>query len=109
MKKVNISPAFIGFLQTTAFLTYVGLVATFMNNANSWLGPEKNYGFLGPMLFLSLFSFSAIYSALIVFGYPFYVFWIKKNFNLAAKIVGYSAIWLLLFIVFVISLLAVFR
>ena len=105
MKKVGLSPEFIGFLQTAGFLGYVGLVGTFFQNGQKWFGAAPK-SVLEPMLFLSLFVFSAIVSGSIMLVYPFYVFWQKKDFKTAITIVAHSALWLFLFILFVCLFLA---
>lgn len=97
LKFPKLSPVVIGLLQASGFVTYAGLVGSLMTNGNKWFGP--NPGILGPMLFLSLFVFSAIISALIILGYPFYLFWEKKDTKLAIKVVLFTAMWLLIFIV----------
>lgn len=109
MTKIKLSPAFIGFLQATGLVAYVALVATIMLNGNAWFGNMDHAGILGPILFLSLFVFSAITSAAIMTAYPFYVFWERKDFKLAAKIVFASAAWLLLFILATILILLSIR
>ena len=38
MKKIELSPEFVGFLQKAGFLGYVGLVGTFFQNGQKWFG-----------------------------------------------------------------------
>jgi len=105
MKKFNLSPAIIGLAQATGLIAYIIIVGTIMANGNKWFGALNNAGILGPVLFLTLFCFSAIVCAAIMGAYPFYVFWEKKNTNLALKIIFYSTLWLFIFIVLTISVL----
>jgi hypothetical protein len=98
MRNIKFSPAFIGFLQTAGFLSYLALFAALIINGNNIFGPV-NKTILGPMLTFSLFTFSAIICASVMLAYPFYIFWEKKDFKKAALIVANSVFWLLLFII----------
>ena len=109
MKNIKLSPAIIGLAQSTGLIAYIILVGTVMDNGNRWFGALNNAGILGPVLFLALFCFSAIFCAAIIGAYPFYVFWEKKNINLAFKISFYNALWLFIFIVLTISTLVLLR
>jgi hypothetical protein len=102
VKKISLSPITIGILQTAGFL-----VAWLMMNGNNLFGKTPNL--IGPMLFLALFVFSAIFSAGILLGYPFYVFWEKKDFKTAFKIVASSTIFLFAFIILTLWLLLATR
>ena len=64
--------------------------------------------FLGQILALVLFVTSALVSGLLVLGYPFYLFWHKKQIQKALKLVGYTTIWLIGFILLTILLLIIF-
>lgn len=101
MNLSKFSPWVIGLLEATGFILYTILVGSIMINGNKWFGSMPNI--LGPMLFLSLFVVSGIISA------AFYLFWEKKNFRLAAKIVAISTFWLILFIILLSCLLLVSR
>lgn len=103
MNKIKLSPVFVGFLQALALVIYTGIIGSVLLNGNKWFGPKPN--FLGPTLFLILICFSAMYCAAVMGAYPFWVFWEKKDTKLAYKIVISSAVWLLAFIILVISLL----
>lgn len=107
VKKVNLSPAVIGLLEAGVTVLYIFLTGVTLGNGNQIFGPEPSV--IGPIIFLALFIFSAMFCAGTILGYPFYVFWERKNFKLAAKIIASSALWLLLFIILTISLLVVFR
>ncbi len=107
MQKLGLSPEYLGILQALIFLIYIFGIARLMISGNRIFGPQP--GILGPMLFLALFVFSAIFSAGIFLGYPFYLFWEKKDLSAAARIVTSSAISLFVFIVFSLVILTVFR
>jgi len=69
------TPLFVGFIQSFLLSLYIFLVAYFMTNAESMIGSFDNSPqFLGPMMALTLFIVSAMISATIVLGYPFYLF-----------------------------------
>lgn len=96
MKKLKLSTEFIGFLQTVGLVSYLTLFVSFMFNANKLFNLPQTP--LAPVIFFSLFIFSAIICASVMLGYPFYVFWEKKDFKTAAKIVANSVVWLFIFI-----------
>ena len=88
----------IAFYQALGFIIYAGLVSLILWNANKLFGNVPN--FWGPLLFLTLFVFSALISALIVLGYPFILFWEKKDTMNALKLVIKTAEWLFVFLLF---------
>ncbi len=63
----------VGFGQATVMMAYVALITFILMNAEKVFG--KMDGFIGPLLVISLFSTSALISALITLGLP-------DNFNL---------------------------
>lgn len=109
VRKINLSPAIIGLVETTGLIAYIALVGSVMANGNQIFGNLNSAGFLGPMLFLAFFCFSAIFCVAIMGAYPFYIFWEKKDMRLAYKISLYSVLWLFLFIVFAFLALIYFR
>lgn len=100
------SPVLIGFLQSLGLVAYCSLVATIIWKGETWFG--KMGTLLGPILFLSLFVVSVIICALIAGAYPFIVFWDKKNTKEALKMVGFTAAWLVLFVVTFLAALIIF-
>lgn len=104
MKKLSLP--FIAFLQALGLTLYCGLVGLVMLNGNTWFG-QMNY--LGPVLVLSLLVVSVLICALIAGGYPFLIFWDKKNTKEALRLIAYTAGWLLLFVVLVMVLLVTIR
>jgi hypothetical protein len=108
MKPVKkLSLPFIAFLQATGLTLYCGLIGLLMWKGNNMFGKMNNS--LGPTLFLAVFVFSAIICALIALGYPFIIFWDQKNTKKALKLVGFTAGWLLLFVVLIMLLLSIFQ
>lgn len=95
MKKKNYSLPFIAFWQALALVVYCSLVGFFMWKSERLFGPP--YSFWGPTFFLILFVASALISALLVLGYPFILFWEKKQTVKALKLVGYTTAWLAFF------------
>ncbi len=96
----------ISLYQALGLVIYCGLVAILFWKGNELFGKVPNY--LGPLLFLVLFVVSALISAFIVLGYPFILFWEKKQTGKALKLVGYTIAWLVLFILLIILTLVIF-
>jgi len=91
-------PWMVALKQSILLTFYIFLVGLIMSNGNKLFGPMDRVPILAPLLMLSLFIFSAIISATLVLGYPFYIFWVKKNLDRAAKIIGFTVLWLFIFI-----------
>ena len=100
---MKLSLPFIGFLQALGVFLYVSLVALFFWKGNDVFGVAPDY--LGPLLVLLLFVFSALVCALIVLGYPITLFCEKKENKKALRLVAYSAFWLLFFLFSLLMLL----
>lgn len=95
-KKEKYSLGFIAFFQALGLLLYCSLVAVLIFNGNRWFPRITN--FTGPLLFLTLFSTSALVCGLIVGSYPFLLFWEKKKTKEAIKLVIYTALWAVFFV-----------
>jgi uncharacterized membrane protein len=93
----NLSLGFIAFLQATGILLYCGLVSTIFVRGEKWFGPQPSI--FGPALFLALFATSAVICTLIFLTYPFLLFWEHKQTKTALRLVLYSTLWLVGFIV----------
>ena len=104
MKKASLP--FIAFFQALGLVLYCGLIGLLMWKGNDLFGKINNL--LGPTLFLVIFVFSAIICALIAMGYPFYLFWEKKDTKKALRLVGFTAGWLVLFVLMIMLLLIIF-
>lgn len=96
----------IGLLQAAGVLSYCGLITLLMSRGSQIFGKVPNY--FGPLLFLTLFSTSALICALIAFYYPFMLFFQKKRTTDAVRVVLYMAGWLLFFTLILLGYLIVF-
>jgi hypothetical protein len=96
----------IGLLQAAGLIGYISLVATMMQNGERLFGQMDNIA--GPVVFLTLFSFSVLVCALITLAYPFKLFWIKKKPLEALRLVGYTALFLLFFILAMIAWILIY-
>jgi len=87
----KLSVPFLGFLQATGLVVYIGLVAYFFT-----LGPlfskADTMAFYGPILALLLFILSAVISALLVLGRAGVLFW-NKNYRGAFTLLGWTLGW----------------
>lgn len=106
MRKKEFSLSFVAFLQALGLVIYCGLVGLLFWRGSVWFGTISNP--LGSALFLVLFVASALISALLVLGYPFILFWEKKQTVEALKLVGYTTAWLIFFVFLIIFILAIF-
>ncbi len=95
MEKNRYSLGLIAFLQAAGLIAYCSLVAVLFWQGNRLFGKVPNY--LGPMLFLVLFSTSALICAIITLYYPFVLFWQKKQTDKALRLIVYTAGWLIAF------------
>jgi hypothetical protein len=101
MKKPSLE--FIAFLQATGLVIYCALIGMLMLRANTLFGPVPNL--FGPTLFLIIFLISAVICALIYLGYPFVLFWERKQTKKAITLILYTTAWLgLLLIITLFSL-----
>jgi len=103
MRKSKYSLGFIAFLQSLGLIGYCGLVALLIAKGNEIFGKVPNY--LGPLLFLTLFSSSALICGLITLGYPFILFWQKKKPMEALRLVIYTTAWSISFTILILTLL----
>lgn len=103
--KKNYSLTLIAFFQALGLMIYCGLVAVLMWQGNRLFGKVPEY--FGPLLFLMLFSTSALICALITLYRPF-LLWQEKKTDQALKLVIYTAGWLLMLTIIVLLLLILF-
>lgn len=94
---------YMGFIQSVLLLLYCSLIAALVTNGDKIFG--KMPGFLGPLLFLLLFSTSAIICGLITLYFPFILFYYKKQTVQAAHLVFYTAKWSVLFTLIILLIL----
>jgi len=102
----NISIKFASFLQAIGIIVYCLLVAIIFWKGNEIFGKMNNY--LGPVLLLSLLSFSVLVCGILAFGYPFKLFWIDRKPKDALNLVFYMAGWLGIFVLLVMLSLVIF-
>lgn len=101
MKKMSLG--FIAFLQALGLALYISAVGTFLWNGENWFGQTPNFPII--ILLIGIFTTSALISALITLGYPTYLIFKKREFSKALKLTLYTAIWLIFFIIFTISII----
>ena len=106
MRKTKKSLCFVGFLQAISIFLYCALVGVLLWKGEVLFGPVPN--FTAPLLALSLLVTSVIVCALLAFGYPVYLFWDKKEIKGALELVGYTALWLVLLIIVLLTTLVIF-
>jgi uncharacterized membrane protein len=101
------TPHFISFLQSLFLSIYIFLIGSLMTNGEKLFNKFEEPSILAPMLFLTMFIFSAMVSATLVLGYPFYTFWVKKDLPRAAATLFGTGLFLLLnLVVFLLVLVA---
>lgn len=96
----------IGFLQALGVVAYCSLVGVIF-----WQGPRifpKVNSYFGPVVFLLLFSASALICGLIVFYKPYRLFFADKKKD-AADVVIFTALWLLVFFFVLFPLMLLFK
>lgn len=98
---MKLNPKTIAFIQAVGLTVYVSLVAFFMQNAETWFGPQKDNKIFGTIVFLLIFVISALLSASIMLGYPALLFFRGKR-KTALKIILMSVGWLALFLALII-------
>ncbi len=103
-KKIKCSLGFIAFFQALGLVSYCSLIAVLFWKGNLWFGRVPNY--FGPLLLLTVFTTSALVSAVITLSYPF-ILWQKKQLNQAVKLVVYTASWLVFFTFLIMALITV--
>ncbi|OGD86996.1 hypothetical protein A2164_04185 [Candidatus Curtissbacteria bacterium RBG_13_35_7] len=90
-------------MQALGLGIYLSLVSALFLKGNELFGRVPNYW--GPLLFLFLFVTSALVSAILVLGYPFILFWQKKQLEKAIRLVIYTTAWLIGFIILLLLLI----
>ncbi|OGG03394.1 hypothetical protein A2W14_07505 [Candidatus Gottesmanbacteria bacterium RBG_16_37_8] len=103
MKK-RFSLGFIAFFQSLGLFLYCSLVAVIFWKGNSWFGRVPNY--IGPLLFLTLFTTSALVCGFLVLGYPFLLIWERKKPIEAMKLIGFTVLWSMLFVLSILFLIS---
>jgi hypothetical protein len=91
----------IGFLQALGVTAYCSAIGMFFWGAEKIFPKVDSY--FAPVLFLLLFSVSALICGLIVFKKPYELFFAGKK-NEAIKVIVYTSAWLLFFLAITFSL-----
>ncbi|PIS09531.1 hypothetical protein COT75_01070 [Candidatus Beckwithbacteria bacterium CG10_big_fil_rev_8_21_14_0_10_34_10] len=97
-KSKDCSLGLIAFLQALGLVLYCSLIGLIFWKGNQWFGNVPN--FEGPLLFLTLFATSCLVCALLTLGYPAILIWKKKQVGNAIKLIAYTVLYLLFFIIF---------
>ena len=91
--------AAIGLVQALGVTAYCGLIGVIFWKGEEWFDRMPNY--LGPVLMLTLLSTSALICALITLAYPAFLIWKKNQPVKALKLIGFTAVWMVLFVVLI--------
>src|SRR3989344_9421153 len=91
--------AVIGLAQGLGVTAYCSLVGLIFWKGNEWFGKMPEY--FGPVLMLTLLSTSALICALITLAYPAFLIWKKNQLVKALKLIGFTAVWMVLFVVLI--------
>jgi hypothetical protein len=97
---------FLGFLQATGLVVYVGFVSWFLTALGNKIGNDQGGNFYGPIVFLLIFIISAVISALLFLGRAGYLFWekhYKQSFTLLGWTVGWAVLYFIVLVVTIVS------
>lgn len=100
------SLSFVGFLQATGVAVYCILIGLLVINGERLFGTPSIA--LGPALFLVLFVLSALIVALLTLAYPIMLFWDDKKTKEALKLVGYTVVWLIVYLFLLLLVLSIY-
>ena len=101
MKK---NPVLIGFLQAVGLVTYISFLVFLIRHR---LEQQEDGTFFMMLLVFTMFATSALISGVITLGYPTYLAWKQKEFKLAIKTVAATSVWLILFIITLVTTILV--
>ena len=101
MKK---NPILIGFLQAVGLVTYISFLVFLIRHR---LEQQEDGTFFMMLLVFTMFATSALISGVITLGYPTYLAWKQKEFKLAIKTVAATSVWLILFIITLVTTILV--
>lgn len=87
-------------IQAVALVAYIFLVSSIFWRGQYWFGNVNN--FLGPVLLLTIFSFSVLICGFIVFGYPIQLFFIENKKKKAIKVVLKTTSFFFVFLILVV-------
>lgn len=104
MNKKNI--IVVSLLQSLGLVAYCVIIGWLIfYKAEQWFGPMNQM--LGSTLFLLIFVMSALICGVIAFAYPVIHFLETKKGKESVAIVGYTVVWLFLFVLIIAVLLSV--
>ena len=86
----------ISLLQSLGLVSYISLISIIFWKGNDWFPKMNNY--FGPLIMLTIFTVSALICALIALSFPF-VLWQKGKTKDALKVISYTALWLVSFVI----------
>lgn len=89
-------------LQAVGLVAYISLVSIIFYKGNQWFPKMNNY--IGPVVFLTIFSVSALICALITLSQPFKL-WQKGKLDEAMKLVSYTVVWVLIFLLLLLGVI----
>lgn len=87
----------VALFQALGLTAYCVFIVTVMFQGNNWFGNIPEY--FAPLIMLVTLSTSALVCGLVTLGYPFVLFFNKKQPRKAIKLVVYTALYLALFVV----------
>ena len=99
------NPILRSFVHSLGVVLYISLVALVMLHAEKWTGKEP--GFLGPVIFLTLFVVSATVVGCLVLGKPVMLY-LDGQKTESIKLLAYTLSWLVVFIA-VVTLIVVIK
>lgn len=96
-----------GLLQALGVAAYCGLAGIVFWKGGQWFGNQTNY--VGPFMVLTLFSASALVCAFIALGYPAFLIWKKNQPVRALRLIGWTALFLVLIVAATMTAVALSR
>jgi hypothetical protein len=85
---------------------YIALIASFMQYANQFFGPELKI--LGTVAFLMLFVLSAAISGALILGKPILLY-LDNNKKEAVQLFGITLGWIFIFLIVLLGILIIFN
>jgi hypothetical protein len=99
------STSFLAFLQASALVFYLILVACFFTFVPKHFDNPSNQ-FFAPIIMLLFFILSAVITATVVLGYPAIYFW-EKKYKACFTLLGFTVAWGLFYFVLFLLMLSV--
>ncbi|OGC80314.1 hypothetical protein A3K01_03875 [candidate division WWE3 bacterium RIFOXYD1_FULL_43_17] len=99
------SPPFIGFLQASALVVYLIIIAYFFNFVTPMF-QDNTSEFYAPIIMLLLFVFSAVISGIMILGRAGILFW-EKKYKESFTLLGWTTLWGFFYFVMMICFLQI--